>query len=88
MSRTLGIDVRYEQISIPDFAEALTAEGYTPFLIQHLTSVAQDYRDGIFAGNNNLVEVITGTAALTVEQFTAANRIAFERPGNPRKQYH
>lgn len=88
MSTTLGIPVRYEPIGIPDFADTLTAEGYTPFLIQHLTSVAQDYRDGIFAGNNNLVEAITGTPALTVEEFTAANRIAFERQSNPRKQYH
>jgi hypothetical protein len=43
--------------------------------------VAQDYRDGIFAGADNLVEVITGTPALTVEQFTAANRAAFAGTG-------
>ena len=43
--------------------------------------MAQDYRDGIFAGTNNLVEVITGTPALTVEQFAAASRDALASAG-------
>jgi uncharacterized protein YbjT (DUF2867 family) len=79
MSATLGIPVRYEPIEIDAFAEALAARGGSPFLVQHLSNVAQDYRDGIFSGTNNLVEVISGTPATTVEQFTAANRAVFER---------
>jgi NAD(P)H dehydrogenase (quinone) len=79
MSATLGIPVRYEPVDIPSFAAALEARGRSPFLIQHLSHVAQDYRDGIFSGTNNLVEVISGTPATTVEQFTAANRAVFER---------
>ncbi|MBO0678900.1 NmrA family NAD(P)-binding protein [Mycolicibacterium sp. S2-37] len=81
IAHTLGIPVRYEPVDIPRFAEALAAQGATQFLIQHLSNVAQDYQDGIFAGTNNLVEVITGTPAMTVEQFTAANRAAFDGPG-------
>jgi NAD(P)H dehydrogenase (quinone) len=79
MSATLGIPVRYEPIKIEAFAGALAARGGSPFLVQHLSNVAQDYRDGIFSGTNNLVEVISGTPATTVEQFTAANRAVFER---------
>ena len=79
MSATLGIPVRYEPIEIEAFAEALTARGGSPFLVQHLSHVAQDYRDGVFSGTNNLVEVISGTPATTVEQFTTANRAVFER---------
>jgi NAD(P)H dehydrogenase (quinone) len=78
MSATLRIPVRYEPVEIAAFAEALLAQGRSPFLVQHLSNVAQDYRDGIFSGTNNLVEVISGTPATTVEQFTAANRAVFE----------
>ncbi|MDT5082141.1 MAG: hypothetical protein QOJ80_6778 [Mycobacterium sp.] len=82
MSATLGSPVRYEPVEIAAFAEALEARGRSAFLVQHLSHVAQDYRDGIFSGTNNLVEVISGTPATTVEKFTAANRAVFERDGS------
>lgn len=81
VASVLGHPVRYEPVEIATFAEVLRAEGYGDHLIQHLSSVAQDYRDGIFAGTNNLVEVISGTPASTVEEFVAANRDAFQSAG-------
>jgi uncharacterized protein YbjT (DUF2867 family) len=81
MSSALGFPVRYEPVGIDTFADALRVQGHTEFLIQHLTNVAQDYRDGIFAGADNLVEVITGSPALSLGQFTAANRDAFSTDG-------
>jgi uncharacterized protein YbjT (DUF2867 family) len=81
LSRTLGIAVRYEPIEISEFAEQLRTRGFTPFLVQHLSNVAQDYRDGVFAGTNNLIEVVTGTPAMTVEEFAEANRHTFDGPG-------
>lgn len=81
MGAALGLPVRYEPVEIATFAEALAIQGHTSFLIQHLSNVAQDYRDGIFSGADNLVEVITGIPAMTVEQFAAANRIAFAGAG-------
>jgi uncharacterized protein YbjT (DUF2867 family) len=81
LAAALDIAVRYEPVEIEHFAEALKVQGHTPFLIQHLTNVAQDYRDGIFAGTNNLVEVITGTPAMTLEQFGALHRSAFQQDG-------
>lgn len=80
LSQTLDIPVRYEPIDIPVFADALSSEGYSPFLVQHLSSVAQDYRDGIFAGANNLVEVVTGTPAMTLQEIVAANPSRFAEP--------
>jgi NAD(P)H dehydrogenase (quinone) len=50
---------------------------FPPFLVQHLVEVAQNYRDGIFSGSNDVVERITGTPPLTVQQFIAQNRAAF-----------
>jgi NAD(P)H dehydrogenase (quinone) len=78
---TLGIPVRYEPVEIPAFAAALTAQGKTDFFVQHISSVAQDYRDGIFAGENNLVEVISGHKPMTVADFVNANRAEFQHNG-------
>jgi NAD(P)H dehydrogenase (quinone) len=80
-SRALGIPVVYEPISIEEFAAALTSLGRSPHLIQHLSNVAVDYRNGIFAGTNNLIEVIGNRTPLTVEQFVADRRQLFEQDG-------
>ncbi len=82
MSDALGIAVRYEPIGIPDFAAALTAQGRPDFFVQHISSVAQDYQDGIFSGENNLVEVISGRKPMTVGDYVDANRAAFEHDGS------
>ena len=81
IAETLGIPVRYVPIDIPSFAAALTARGGADFLVQHLSNVAQDYQDGIFAGENNLIEVITGHKPTTVADFVNANRADFEHDG-------
>lgn len=82
MAGVLGFPVRYEPVDIATFGQVLPLEGADDeFFIQHILSVAQDYRDGIFAGADDLVDVITGTAAATVEQFTAANSAAFHGAG-------
>jgi len=78
---TLGIPVRYEPIDIPTYAAAMTAQGRTDFFVQHISSVAQDYQDGIFAGENNLVEVISGQKPMTVAEFVNANHADFEHDG-------
>jgi uncharacterized protein YbjT (DUF2867 family) len=78
---TLAIPVRYEPIEIATFAAGLTAAGASAHLVQHLSNVAQDYRDGIFAGINNLVEVIGGAKPMTVENYVAATRPKFDTDG-------
>ena len=81
MAAAVGFPVRYEPVEIDAFADVLAIQGHTPFLIQHLSNVARDYREGVFSGADNLVEVITGTPATTVEGFVTANRAAFDGPG-------
>ncbi|OFJ54889.1 NmrA family NAD(P)-binding protein [Mycolicibacterium grossiae] len=80
----LGEPVRYESVGIDAFAEALRAQGNGEFLIQHLTNVAQDYRDGVFAGADDTVEVLSGAPAATVRAFVEANRQAFAGEGQER----
>jgi NAD(P)H dehydrogenase (quinone) len=81
VQQTLGIPVRYEPIDVPAFAAALTAAGASPYFVQHLSNVAQDYREGIFSGMNNLIEVIGGTKPMTVEDSLAADRPQFDTDG-------
>ncbi|GAU04480.1 hypothetical protein BSLA_02r2114 [Burkholderia stabilis] len=50
---------------------------FPPFLTQHLVEVAQNYRDGVFAGTNDFIEKITGKPPLSVQQFVARNRAVF-----------
>jgi NAD(P)H dehydrogenase (quinone) len=78
---TLGISVRYEPIEIPTFAAGLAAAGAPAHFVQHLSNVAQDYRDGVFSGINNLVEVIGGSKPTTVEEHVAATRATFDVNG-------
>jgi NAD(P)H dehydrogenase (quinone) len=77
----LGIPVRYEPIEIPTFAAGLTAAGGSAHFVQHLSNVTQDYRDGVFSGINNLIEVIGGSKPMTVEEHVAATRATFDTDG-------
>ncbi|OBA61288.1 NmrA family transcriptional regulator [Mycobacterium sp. 1100029.7] len=81
MAAALGIPVRYQPVEIPEFAAGLAAKGMTDFFVQHISSVAQDYQDGIFAGENNLVEVIGGRKPMTVADYVNANRTEFDHDG-------
>jgi NAD(P)H dehydrogenase (quinone) len=77
----LGIPVRYEPADIESFAAVQRAQGASPFLVQYLSNVARDYQNGVLAGTNNLFELISGTPPMTVEQYTAATRAAYESDG-------
>ena len=82
MSEVLGVGIEYAPTSIEAFKDKMeNLYKFPPFLAQHLVEVAQNYRDGIFSGVNDVVERITGTPPLTVQQFIAQNRGAFPELG-------
>jgi uncharacterized protein YbjT (DUF2867 family) len=81
ISTALGIPVRYEPIEITEFSEGLTAKGFPAHLVQHLSNVVQDYRDGIFAGTNDFVETIGGRTPMTVGEYVDGHREAFSHDG-------
>ncbi|MFF4898054.1 NmrA family NAD(P)-binding protein [Streptomyces sp. NPDC001068] len=78
MSRALGRDVSYVPIELDEFAAILRGRGAPDHLIQHLLAVAVDYRNGVFAGTNDLVKSIGGSSPLGVEDFVIQNRAAFD----------
>jgi len=78
MGEVLGAKIEYAPTSIEAFKEKMeNLYKFPPFLVQHLVEVAQNYRDGIFAGANDNVEKITGTPALSVQAFIEKYRSAF-----------
>jgi hypothetical protein len=81
MAGVLGHPVHYEPISVEEFARAMRERGLDEHLVQHLNNVAVDYRNGVFAGTNDVVEKIGGRLPLSVEQFVAENRTHFETSG-------
>jgi uncharacterized protein YbjT (DUF2867 family) len=81
IGETLGIPVRYEPIEIAEFSAGLTAKGFPAHLVQHLSNVVQDYRDGIFAGTNDYVESIGGKTPMTVREYVENHRDAFSHDG-------
>lgn len=81
MSGTLGIPVHYEPISVEEFASAMAERGLPAHLIQHLSNVAVDYQNGVFAGTNDNVEKIGRRTPLSVEQFVIENRPSFDTSG-------
>ena len=56
-------------------------KGFPAHLVQHLSAVVQDYRDGIFAGTNDYVETIGGKTPMAVEEYAQAHREAFGHDG-------
>ncbi|EPD69456.1 NmrA family NAD(P)-binding protein [Streptomyces sp. HGB0020] len=81
ISAVLGCPVHYEPISVEEFATSMLERGYDEHLVQHLSCVAIDYRNGVFAGTNDIVEKVSGRPPLSVEQFVGENRSAFSASG-------
>ncbi|MGP4014886.1 NmrA family NAD(P)-binding protein [Saccharopolyspora sp. 5N708] len=81
MSTTLGIPVHYEPISVEEFGSAMAERGLSAHLIQHLSNVAVDYQNGVFAGTNDNVETIGQHTPLSVEQFVIDNKPDFATSG-------
>jgi uncharacterized protein YbjT (DUF2867 family) len=78
MSEVLGAKIEYAPTSIEVFKQkAEQLYKFPPFFVQHLVEVAQNYREGIFAGTNDVVEKITGTPALSIPAFIEKHRNAF-----------
>jgi NAD(P)H dehydrogenase (quinone) len=78
VSEALGTSITYAPISIEEFRHKLEERHhYPPFFVQHLAEVAQDCRDGLFAGTNDVIERITGEPPMTVQTFLSRHREAF-----------
>jgi NAD(P)H dehydrogenase (quinone) len=77
VGEALGRKVVYQPIEIDEYRARLESVGMPAHRIQHLCAVAVDYRNGIFAGTNNVIEDITGQPPMTVQAFITLHKDAF-----------
>jgi uncharacterized protein YbjT (DUF2867 family) len=77
LSGVLGRPITYVPMEIDAYKVRMKDIGFTPHFIQHIESVAQDCRDGIFAGTNDVVETLTGRKPLGIEDFIIKNKALF-----------
>jgi uncharacterized protein YbjT (DUF2867 family) len=77
LSEVLGRKITYVPMEIEAFKGVLKDMGRTPHFIQHVSAVAQDCRDGIFSGTNDLVEKLTGQKPLQMVDYIVKNKALF-----------
>jgi NAD(P)H dehydrogenase (quinone) len=77
LSQVLGRKITYVPMEIDAFATLLKDSGFNAYFQQHISAVAQDCRDGVCAGTNNLVEQFTGKKPLGIEEWIVKNKELF-----------
>jgi uncharacterized protein YbjT (DUF2867 family) len=77
LSEVLGRKITYVPVEIEAYKVVMKDMGYTPHFIQHVSAVAQDCRDGIFSGTNDMVEKITGQEPLQMMDYIVKNKALF-----------
>lgn len=77
LTRALGQQVTYTPIELDEFTDILLDAGFGDHTIQHLRSVAIDYRNGVFSGTNDLIETVGKKKPFSVGEFASRNRKFF-----------
>ena len=77
VGRLLEKPVRYEQVDVPTLKALAKQNGkeFSNFFWQHLSEIAVDHQEGVFAGTNDLVQRIGGKPPMTLEQFVEKHRL-------------
>lgn len=77
LSDALGRKITYVPMEIKAFESVLKGMGFDAHFIQHISAVAQDCRDGVFSGTNNLVEKLTGQKPMMMRDYIVKNKALF-----------
>ncbi len=78
LTDVLGRKITYDALEIEDFMPIWAkAAGSNDFNQQHISSVAQDCREGVFSGTNDWVENITGRKPVGMREFIEKNKALF-----------
>lgn len=80
IGEALKTRVVYEPLTIPEYRTRLKEQGLPDTIIQHFCAIATDYQNGIFAGSDEIIAMVTGKAPLTVQEFVKLHRAEFNVP--------
>jgi uncharacterized protein YbjT (DUF2867 family) len=80
-SRVLGRPVEYVDIRVEDWRQILSQlDVMSPYLIEHLSRVAESHQRGEFDAVTDVVETLGGVAPQSLEAFIRQNQTAFGAP--------
>lgn len=77
ISDVLGRTIKYEPVTIERFFEMNSKKAASEHFVQHVTHVADDCINDVFAGTNDLLEKITGRTSTTLADFFIRNKELF-----------
>ena len=77
LTAKLGRSIKYEPMEIEEFDKYLEKKNIPNYFRQHIRSVAVDYQNGIFEGEDKVFKDVTGTGSMTFEDFIEENKSAF-----------
>src|ERR1700738_4244687 len=77
LTQVLGRKITYVPVEIEAFSEIWKEMGYSPYIRQHISAVAQDCRNGVFSGTNDLVEELTGQKPMQMLDYIVKNKALF-----------
>jgi NAD(P)H dehydrogenase (quinone) len=77
LTQVLERKITYVPVEIEAFSEIWKEMGYSTYIRQHISAVAQDCRDGVFSGTNDLVEKLTGQKPLQLVDYITKHKAAF-----------
>ncbi len=77
LTQILGRKITYAAMEIEPFKQVLKERGFTPHFVQHISAVAQDCRDGVCSGTNDLVEKLSGQKGMEMADYITKNKALF-----------
>jgi uncharacterized protein YbjT (DUF2867 family) len=78
LTKVLGKNITYVPMEIQAFNGVLKEMGFNAHFQQHMSAVAQDCRDGVCSGTNDLVEKFTGQKPMEMLDFIVKNKALFD----------
>lgn len=78
MGKALGCEVHYEPITTEQFIKEGQLKGWSEFIHQHVSEVAKDYQNGVFAGQDGIIGQVTGHSPMPVRAFVEKYRSIFD----------
>jgi NAD(P)H dehydrogenase (quinone) len=77
LTKVLGRKITYVPLEIEAFVALLKDMGFNAHFQQHMSAVAQDCRDGVCSGTNELVKELTGHQPLEMMEYIVKNKALF-----------
>jgi hypothetical protein len=79
---TLGRPIQYVDIPVERWRQILSElPQMSPYLIEHLSCVAVSHQQGEMDAATDVVETIGDSTPISVEEYIAANKAAFDTDG-------